>query len=168
MSLWDLAGVHGLNKYIWSILQSDLGWSAANYGGLTPITTPQQEPEFNALDQPYIVYTYAKSDTGDDWWLESEMVAYTIFSQSEKDIRQATNLLFSRLNQRDTSAQIVNDYISASGSDDNKAFDYKAIAVTSLQGAQPSLQEGGRYDGLVVVKYAYTHYSPVTGESIRY
>ena len=172
MSLWDLAGVHGVNKYVWSILQAaspaGLGMTTTPYGGLIPITTPQQQPEFNALGAPYIVYTYAKTATGDDYWLEEEVAAYTIFSATEGDIRKITNLLSAQLNRADISAAAINEYIAANGSTDQKQFDYKTIAVTSAQGAQPSLTEGGRHDGLVVIKYAYTHYDPNTGLSVRY
>jgi len=54
-----------------------LAMSTTPYGGLVPITTPQQEPEFNAIDAPYIVYTYARTATGDDYWIEDEVAAYT-------------------------------------------------------------------------------------------
>lgn len=176
MSLWDLAGVHGINKYIWSILSAaapgGLAMTTTTYGGLIPITTPQQGPEFNALNAPYIVYTYAKVPTGPDYWLESETTAYTIFSQSEGDVRRITNLLIARLNKADDTAAAINAYINISGSTDQKQFDYKTVTVASAQGAQPSLTEGGKHDGLVVIKYTYTHYDPThTGpgnDSVRY
>ena len=176
MGLWDLAGVHGINKYIWSVLQATspggLGMTTDSYGGLIPITTPQQQPEFNALGAPYIVYTYVKTATGDDYWLEEEIAAYTIFSAAESDVRKITNLLIAKLNRADSSAAAINAYITAGVSIDQKQFDYKTVTVTSAQGAQPSLTEGGRHDGLVVIKYAYTHYDPTyTGpgnDSVRY
>jgi hypothetical protein len=44
---WDLSGVHGINKFVWAKLQEQLEWNKSNYGGLTPITIPSQQPEFN-------------------------------------------------------------------------------------------------------------------------
>lgn len=165
---WSLSGVHGLNKYVWHLLQTELGWSAGTYSGLIPITTPQQQPEFNAVDAPYIVYTYSKTNTGEDFFLEGEIVAYTIYSADESDIRKVVNLLSAKLNKRDTTAKEANAFLSASGSSANKEFDYKWISVTNAQGAQPTDQTGGRMDGLVMVRYAFTHYNPTTGLSIRY
>lgn len=163
MSKWSLAGIHGINKYIWNLLQSELQYSTANYGGLIPITTPQQTPEFNSYNFPYLVYSYSKLPSGNSHYLDAETAAYTIFSASEDDIRKATNMLAAKLKRGDETAAEVNAFISANGSADQKEFDYKNIQVTTAQGVQPALQEGGRYDGLVVIKYVYTHYSPTTG-----
>lgn len=165
---WSLSGIHGINKYVWSLLQTELGWTTTPYGGLIPITTPQQQPEFNALNAPYLVYTYAKTTTGEDFLLESETAAYTIFSAKESDIRRVVNLLTAKLNRYDDTADDVNNYIAGNGSSDHKQFDYKYISVLSAQGPQPSAQEGGRHDGLVLIRFRYTHYDQGSGLSVRY
>ena len=166
MAEWDYSAVHGLNKYIWAKLQEELGWSASNYGGLTPITTPQQQPEFNSYNAPYIVYGYSPQGTGPNWLLKGEIVAYTIFSSSSADIRQAVNVLEAILNRFDESAKDVNTYIKNNGSTDNKAFDYKSIRMISAKGPEPSISEGGRQDGNVLIGITYTHYG-TDGKSIR-
>lgn len=186
MGKWDYAGVHGLNKYLWKKLQDELGWSASNYGGLTPITTPQQQPEFNAYDFPYIVYGYTLQGTGPLYTVQGEIVTYTIFSTRSSDIRQAVNLISNLLNRYDDSASDVNLYlhggkvfqngswvtVTGAGSDDNKAFDYKTIRVNQATGPEPALTEGGRQDGSVIVTMEYTHSNPAIsangGVSIRY
>lgn len=166
MAKWDYTGVHGLNKYIWKRIQDELGWSAADYGNMTPITTPQQQPEFNAFDKPYIVYGYTLQGTNTLFPVQGEVVTYTIFSTQSADIRKAVNLINSALNRFDESARDVNNYLYANGSDDNKAFDYKFIRVNQATGPEPAVTEGGRQDGSVIVSMEYTHYGS-NGELIR-
>lgn len=166
MAEWDYAAVHGLNKYIWSRLQAELGWNANNYGGLVPITTPQQQPEFNSYNFPYIIYGYSPQSTGPNWLLEAEVVSYTIFSASSTDIRQAVNVLKAILNRFDESAKDVNNYLRTNGTADNKAFDYKSVRVISANGPEPAVTEGGRQDGSVVVGILFTHYG-TDGKAIR-
>ncbi len=179
---WDLTGVHGLNRFIWSKLQSELGWSASNYGGLTPITVPQQQPEFNNYNAPYVVYNYSHQSTGEDFWMSEEQISYAVYSADEKDIRRFINLMKTYFERRDESAQMVNEYlrgrgevrdttnvvvvpaIAAAGSAENKRFDYKYTHVISTSGAQPAVTEGGRMDGLVILRIAYTYYDPSTGK----
>lgn len=186
MAKWDYTGVHGLNKYLWSRIQTELGWSADNYGGLTPITTPQQQPEFNAYDYPYIVYGYTLQGVSPLYVVEGEVVTYTVFSTKSADIRQAVNVIKAALNRYDDSARDVNLYlqggkvyqngswvtVTGAGSDDNKAFDYKTIRVNQATGPEPALTEGGRQDGSVIVSMEYTHSNPAIGPtgglSIRY
>lgn len=167
MAKWDYTAVHGLNKYLWSRLQSELGWSASDYNGLTPIATPQQQPEFNAIDKPYIVYGYTLQGSGTDWFLNEEVITYTIFATQSKDIREAVNLFKAVLNRFDESATDVNDYVIANGSGDNKAFDYKTIRVNMATGPEPAVTEGGRQDGSVIVSVTYTHYN-ADGDTIRF
>ena len=157
MANWDYSAVHGLNKYLWAKLKEELQWSESNYGGLVPITTPQQQPEFNSYNAPYIVYGYNPQATGPDWYLDGEIIAYTIFSASSADIRRAVNVMKAAFNRFDESAVDVNNYIRANGTADNKLFDYKAIRLVSAGGPEPSLTEGGRQDGSVVISVMYTH-----------
>lgn len=171
MGDWDYTGVHGLNKYIWSRLKSELGWKEADYNGLIPLATPQQQPEFNALNKPYIVYSYTISGSSPDWWRKREIAIYTIFSANTADVRKAVNLIEAVLGRYDESAKEVNKYVQEFGSVDNKKFDYKIITTTQASGPEPSLSEGGRHDGRVIVSMEYTHYNgdagPEQSDSIR-
>src|SRR6476469_3282185 len=108
MGKWDYSGVHGINLYLWQRLKDELEWSASNYGGLIPITTPQQQPEFNSFNFPYIVYSYTPQGTGPDWLIENEVVAYTIFSANSSDIRKALNVMKASLNRFDETAADLN------------------------------------------------------------
>lgn len=159
MGDWDYTGTHGLNKYIWSRIKAELGWKESDYGGLVPITTPQQQPEFNAIDKPYIVYSYTLSGTGSEWWLKREVAIYTVYSSQPADVRRAVNVISSTLGRLDESAAVVNAYIATSGSADNKKFDYKTITTSQASGPEPSVSEGGRHDGRVIVAMEYTHFN---------
>lgn len=163
---YDLSGVHGLNKFIWSKLKSELGWDTANYGGLVPIVTAGQQPEFNNYNAPYVIYNYSHQSGGEDFWITEEQVSYVVYSASEKDIRQFINVVREWLNRRDESAGYVNDWlrVGTNGSDENKRFDYKYTYVISTSGAQPPVSEGGRMDGMVIARIAYTYYDPTTGK----
>lgn len=166
ISDWELAGVHSLRKYIWKLLQDELGWSAETYGGLVPITTPEQEPEFTNFNAPFLVYTYSKSSTSNLYALEAEVCAFTIYSGSSSDITKVINLLSAKLNKRDESAKELNDFVSTLD-DRYKAFDFKTVVVSGSQGSQPVTQEGGRKDGYITVSMKYTHYGS-DGLSIRF
>jgi hypothetical protein len=169
MGKWDYSAVHGINLYIWQRLKDELNWNANNYGGLIPITTPEQQPEFNSFNAPYIVYSYSPQGTDPDWIIEGEVIAYTVFSANSSDIRQAINVMKASLNRFDESAKDVNSFIKSStlATADIKAFDYKVVRVTSASGPQPALQEGGRRDGSLILTVRYTH-SGSNGLSIRY
>jgi hypothetical protein len=157
---WKRAGAHAMRKYIWNLLQTELGWSSVNYGGLTPITTPEQQPEFNNFDYPYIVYSYSRTATSNLWVLEGEVMALTIFSKAGTDIDQVVNLLGAKLNKRDETAKAVNAYLRATEAANSfyRNFDFKSVRVTGAQGPQAVTTEGGRRDGYVSISYAYTLY----------
>src|SRR6476661_3025998 len=92
---YDLNGVHVLNKYIWTQLQSKGLMSAADYNNLVPIIPTQQEPVFNDMTagKPFIVYTYLVSAYDTDIWANIEQVTYRIFSDDERKLRQISNFL---------------------------------------------------------------------------
>ena len=171
---WDLAGAHALRRYIWQLLQDELGWSTDNYGGLNPIITPQQEPELNEFNAPYIVYVFSKRPAGSLWLMEKEDMSISIFSVSDTEINQVVNLLSTKLAKHDEAAQDVNAFIRGTmpAGSFYKNFDFKSIVVTGAQGSNASVTEGGRKDGYVTLSYTYTLYesdpnSPDYGESIR-
>jgi hypothetical protein len=101
--------------------------------------------------------------------LKEEQISYAIYSANEKDIRQFINLMKEYFDRRDESAGMVNDYLRVNGSAENKRFDYKYTYTISTSGAQPPISEGGRMDGLVILRIAYTYYetTPATGAQPR-
>ena len=155
MAKWDLSGIHGIRRFIWSLLQTELGWKTKDYRGANPIVTPSQVQEFNDYGAPYIVYTYAHLPSSTDYYIHEEQAAFIIYAGDEEDIRKTINLLQEYFRAHDASAKLVNGWIQENGSADNKAFDYKVVRVTSTASSSPAVQEGGRYSGLVSIHYKY-------------
>lgn len=164
---WELAGTHALRQYLWKQLQVELGWTAADYGGLTPITTPEQQPEFNNFNKPYIVYSFGKKPGTNLYLLEGETAAFTVYSQSTSDINRVLNLFDTKLDKRDEAAAEINAFLASSSlAPEFKYFDFKTTWVSGYQGPQPLTEEGGRRDGLITVNIEYTHYGP-DGKAVR-
>ena len=157
---WDLSGIHGIRQWIWGILQAELGWKKTEYGGLVPITTPAQQPELNNYSGPYLVYNYAQQTGGEDFWITEEQAAFAVYSQTEEDIRRVLNVISAYLNRRDQSAQELNDYLKSLNNPFYKDIDYKYTYVLSTSGANAPTQEGGRQDGLFILRYAYVFSEP--------
>lgn len=157
---YNLTGIHGIRRYVWHLLETELGWNKSSYRGATPIITPQQSPEFNDFGAPYIVYNYSHAPSGPDFYIDREQAIFTVYSSSELEIRKTINLLYSHFKAHDESAKLVNYWLSKSGSAANRNFDYKMIRVTSSVGPRPALQEGGRHEGTISIYYAYTLNEP--------
>jgi hypothetical protein len=161
MTDYKLSAVHGLRSYMWRLLQDNLGWTVDDYADengtkYVPIITPQQEKMFNEMGKPYIVYSFSRGDTGNSWFIENEAGAFSVFSSNEEDIRRVINLFQTKFNRRDDSANELNDYIQKNASAALKTFDYKTLWVSTVQGPQPSTEEGGRRDGLITINMKYT------------
>jgi hypothetical protein len=172
---WDLSGVHGLRRYIWQLLQDELGWSIDNYNvsvegktvQMVPIITPEQQPEMTSINAPFLVYSYAKKQGSNNYFLEQEVASFTVYSPNEKDIRQVINMLDAKFDKRDEAARELNGFIGSADLDPAyKDFDYKTLWVSGIQGPQPQNEEGGRRDGVVNINITYTHYGP-NGLAVR-
>lgn len=153
---FDSSAVHGVNRFIWSKLQSDLGWKASDYGGKIPMTTPQQQAEFMEDGSPYVVYNYRTAMVGGSYGYKEEYVIYQIISPKESDIRKALNLIDYYLGGMDESATLVNDYVSTLDPNPFDLFDYKSIIPRGASGASPTDQEGGIMDGSYEFAIRYT------------
>ena len=158
---YKLSAVHGLRSYMWRLLQDELGWKLDDYADengtkYVPIITPQQEKIFNAMDKPYIVYSFSRGDTGNAWFIENESGAFSVFSSDPDDIQKVINLFQTKFNRRDDSAYDLNTYVQTRLGENYRVFDYKSIKVTTVQGPQPATEEGGRRDGLITIYMTYT------------
>lgn len=154
MANYALAGVHGLNKFVFSKLQSDLGWTLPS--GLNPIMPAQTNPENVAFDEPFIIYSYNSVPSNTEWWIINETVTYTVYSQDESEVRAAIHYLSTLLARYDESAEEVNEWLNSSGSPDQKAFEYKYIRVTLTTSPGAAYSEGGRVDGSITFRTCYT------------
>lgn len=152
---FNAGAVHGVNSFVWSKLQSDLGWKQSDYRGLTPITTPQQQAEFNDMGKPYILYNYRVGNVGgSNYAYKEEYVVYLINSSRDSDIRKVLNLLDYYLSGMDESASLINEYLKSNNA--FRQFDYKSVMSRGGQGATPTDQEGGIMDGTYEFAIRYT------------
>ena len=155
------AAVHGINSFLWWRLQEDLGWDKENYRGMVPITTPQQQQEFNDSSYPYIIYNYRMNTPSTNYVYKEDSILYVIIGNgpsAEGDVRQALHLMEYYFSSMDDSAAVVNDYISTLPTDSPfKAFDYKSIIPRGFNGADPPDQEGGITDAQANINVRYTN-----------
>lgn len=168
MSDYNISAANIIATYVWHRIQTKLGWSIVNYPGIIPVVPTQQQPELNSGSQPFIVFGYSIDYTSPLWLLNTETVSFTVFSEDLQQIREVTNLLCNDFKRYDESAGRVNNYISSIPSQyvKLKDFDLKTISIMGASGPQPSMQEGGRHDGNVILKVKYTHHGP-SGAEVR-
>lgn len=177
---YKLTASNLIRLYVWDKLQAELGWNKNETGGLIPITIPSQQPEFNAFSAPYIVYRWSLISTGEMYPLKEEQIVFNVYSDSEEEIRTAVNLLDNCLSRYDDSAREINTFIcggtklvselneqgepslkgvGVSAATTNplyKKIDIKYTYVMAASGPDPALSEGGRMDGTITVRVAYT------------
>lgn len=150
--------VQAINNYVWKLLQTRLGWSAADYNGLTPIIPGAREPEFAAYNKPYITYGYSAETDGDDWFLPREVLVYTVYAKDADDVNAAVKLLSNALRRKDESANDVNYWIHSAQNPAAEEFDgvtFGYLALINSEGPGPEATEGGAVDGLVAIRYSY-------------
>lgn len=164
---YKLTASSPLRAYLWKQLQDELGWQASETGNLVPITIPQQQPEFNQYDAPYIVYRWSLMPSGEDFLMREEQVTFTVYSQEEEDIRLALIMMDAKLNRYDESAGKINHFLSTYSSAAYKNFDFKYTYTINVAGPQPAATEGGRMDGQIIVRLCYTVQDAATGLELR-
>ena len=152
---WKLTGFSPVRKFLWALLQQELGWDKKNYGGLVPITTPQQQAEFVNTNAPYIVTGSVIDQNQNLSAIVRETTALAIYATDDDDILQVGNLVRAYFGEQDLSAQWINDWNSVNGSEGDRRFEMKTISVLSAETADPTKQEGGRYDATIVIRFEY-------------
>ena len=157
---FDASGVHGVNRFVWSAIKAHTGATEQQYGGLIPMTTPQQTQEFNDMGLPYIIYNYRIGVVPGNPGIKSETVVYSVNAPDEGEVREILNIIDYYLSGMDESAEILNDYINGLSDplrDIFGDFDYKSIIPAGgLTGATPGTQEGGILDGRYEFTIRYT------------
>lgn len=162
MADFRVAGANIIRGVVWDILRADLNWSTLD-NGLVPIVTPDQQPELNQQNSPYIVYTYSGQASADtSYWIDEEQATFTVYSQNEEDVRKVINLFRDNFKAYDESARMVNDWITfaTASSNEFRKFDFKWIRLVATMGADPVTEEGGRTSGTATIRYRYTYTDP--------
>jgi len=152
---YKLTGANPIRSFLWHKLQTQLGWNAAETGNLIPITVPQQQPQLSQYTGPYIVYKWTLMPSGEYFLMREEQIAFTIYSQEEDDIRYCIAMMDDIFNKYDDSAKEINNWISLNGNPGEKKFDFKYTYTITGNGPQPAASEGGRMDGMVIIRACY-------------
>lgn len=157
MQNYQYTAGHAVAAYIWHRIKEEFAWSEDDYDGLIPMVPVQQQPELNSQSGPFIVFGSAFDPISPMWLINSETVAFTVFSRDESDINKVTQLVVDDLKRFDEAAAKINTFIdSLAPSHPAKDIDFKSVRISGASGPQPSIQEQGRKDGNIIVKAQYT------------
>lgn len=149
-----------LNKYIWELLKANIGMTEMDYAdpvdspsGRTPIVPANQEPEFAALNKPFLVYGYSEDSTAVDYTCSYGSLSYAVWSTNIGEINNILNIIRAALERRDESAADINRWSS-------RVANYVGIRFGSTyigyqEGPSPEDSEGGRQAGIITVRYEY-------------
>lgn len=157
MTDYSQSGVHQLNKWLWSKLNSFI-WDGTNRAfvdydgtGLVPIITPQQEPEFaNAAGgPPFVTYAYTTSFV-QQWFVTGELAVYTVWDSNEARLRKIHTYMVDLLKRWDWTAQDINSFPGTT-------FDFKEVHVVTATGPGMHDAEGGRLPATINVRYRYSN-----------
>lgn len=172
MTAFEIHPVHALNRFVYDLLLTNgvIG-PRSDYGGKTPIIPSQQEPEFTALNKPFIVYSFADAPPGEIEYVMNGTAAYAVYSVDHREIIRILNVMREALKHFDESAAVVNYYklpkTTSSGlnianssnvSTAPSAFRdilFTSISISMVEGPSPADTEGGRHSGVIMVRYAY-------------
>lgn len=159
-----------MNKWLWTKLQNlpyKGGYAFAKYAPhgtipLVPFVPSQQLPEFTDIagGAPFIVYTYSINNSGLQWFVRDEQVAYVIYDNDEERLRTIHTYMVDLLCRMEWTAQEINDYLQMGAGEPGTSgdlFDFKTVSVFAGNGPQPFESEGGRQGAMIVCRLSYTH-----------
>lgn len=158
------APVYVLREYLWKLLQVNMGWNAADYGGLMPILPAEEEPNISQYDKPYIVYGYNESPTLNNRnFVKRGSMSLAIRSTRFTEIVDVLNTITTAMEREDEAAADVNTYSSTAGFSIPIGIRFTTISIGYLDGPGPEASEGGRQMGIVNIRYDYVvNYDVVT------
>ena len=160
MTDYTAQAAYGINKWLWSELQSKGLLSAGSYhsnemnANLVPIIPVGQRPEL--VDQfgsnPFIVYDYVIDYTEPDFWMiNCEQVLYTIYTGDYHKANSIKSLMYDLFRRHDESAKDLNHFLVGSGN----VIAYLNLQVLQSSNTEPIKEFGGRWatDIAIEVKY---------------
>lgn len=153
----EVPPVYAVNNYTWALLQQKLGWEKVS--GKVPVIPSTQQPEFMQYDKPFIVYGFAAEPGNGDLYAHNvETVAYTVYGPNVSGVNTATYMLNQAFRRFDESADDLNRWIHNGSTEKNLFMDinFTHTQVSAHAGADDQDQEGGRQDGMIVIRYGYT------------
>lgn len=154
--------VHVLNLYVWEALKNNTSMVVSDYGGKIPIIPGGQDPDFNNLDKPYLVYGFSEDPSSETGATGGGTVVYAIYSSSVADINKIINVITSNFEEMEA-ARRVNAWSSKfqfTPIDPFNPFPLIGMRFTDIriafgEGPSSADQEGGRENGTLTLKYDF-------------
>ena len=170
MTISTIHPVHAINKFLWSRIEAEGILKKTDYattqlpGGIVPIVPVRETPDLMAIidaqsgvsSRPYIVYTWAKINTGQNWFMKTHEIAYALRSDDDVKLAQLMNLYEDLFEDYDQAAHRVNAFVIASGSAGHKQFDFKHISIASISEQMPGEAEGAPNESIITLRATYT------------
>lgn len=148
---------YAVNNYVWNLLKKNLNWTKINK--LVPMIPAQQQPEFMNYKKPFIVYGFTNEfNSGEVEPLDSTVLHYVIFAQTEQAVDDAVKLIKDAFKARDSQENINNWILSSTNTgiadeDRDELVTYTHVMDTVSGGGND--EEGGWKDGMVSVRVGY-------------
>ena len=175
MAIDSIHPVHAINRYLWNRIEAEGILSKTDYatatmpGGIVPIVPVRETPELMTLidslpgvsSRPFIVYTWAKINTGQDWFMKTHEIAYAIRSDDDTKLAQLMNLFQALFESYDLAAQRVNAFVNSAGAASHRQFHFKHISIASISEQMPGEQENAPNESIITLRATYTQVLPV-------
>lgn len=151
--------VHIINLYVWAALQNNTNppMLTSDYGGKIPIVPGGQDPDFNNIDKPYLVYGFSEDPSSYDGATRGGTVVYAIYSSSAIEINKIMNIIISTF-EEDASVRRINAWSSKFEVESEFpliGMRFTGVRISFGEGPGPLNDEGGRVNGTVSVKYDF-------------
>lgn len=170
MAISSIHPVHAINRFLWAQIEAEGILSKTDYAtstmpaGIVPIVPVRETPDLMTLidslpgvnSRPYIVYTWAKLNTGQDWFIKTHEIAYAIRSDDDTKLAQLMNLYENLFEDYDQAAHRVNAYVLANGAASHKQFTFKHISIASISEQMPGEAEGAPNESIITIRATYT------------
>jgi len=144
--------------YAWNILRQENGWTKIN--GKIPGLPTNEQPEFDSQKSPYFLYADSReTGRGDLSPLRLGTISFLIFGDGTGVVDKALDTLEAAFDRRDESAQDINRSAYNPSNPRRVAFLDTHLTwtqVTNTLSAKPADTEGGKAQGLIVVRYQFT------------
>lgn len=162
--------VNAVTRFLWTQIEAEGILSKTDYattglpGGVIPIVPIEESPDLlRIIDSqagvgslPYIVYTWTKINTGENWYLKSQDIAYSIRSADDVKTRKLINLFEDLFQDYDAAGRRINSWIFSQGTAAHKAYIFKTANISTLGGQMPVDVENGVNESLVTIRVTYT------------
>lgn len=160
----EILAAHVLNGYVWALLKTNTSMTENDYGTKVPVIPSNQEPEFRALNKPFLVYGFTEDHSHDIHLMRSGTLFYTIYASNLTDINRIFNIIETAMGRYDESATDVNAWSSKAPQNTNfLGCRFTEVCISYGEGGGPVDQEGGRLAAVIGIKYSFVPtYSVIT------